>query len=184
MGGMIAQELAINYPEKVSKLILCSTSSQPRLSQELFRAIETMSQSTMEELTKLILSFPLTKDYPIDFVRENPVVVISLTPEFVKENPDLAKRLLQQEAEHPISQEGLRYQYSAILGFNTQVRLQQIRVPTLVLHGRKDRAIPPENGLILARGIPNVRLVYFEKSAHGLVEEIEKVIKVIKEFLL
>jgi len=31
MGGMVAQELAINYPEKVSKLVLCSTTCKGNL---------------------------------------------------------------------------------------------------------------------------------------------------------
>ena len=184
VGGMIAQELAINYPEKVSKLILCSTSSQPSYSKEGSRVLEAMSQSSIEELTKLILSFPFTLDYPQDLLKQNPVVVFGQTSEFVKENPDLAKLLLQQGTKHPTSQEGFRHQYDAVLGFNTQARLQQIKVPTLVLHGRKDRLVPPENGSILAKAMPNAKLVFFEKSAHGLVEEIEKVTNVIKEFLL
>jgi pimeloyl-ACP methyl ester carboxylesterase len=70
MGGMIAQELAINYPEKVSKLILCSTCSQFRPSQELSRAVEAMiSQSSMEELTELVLSFPFTSEYPKELLK-------------------------------------------------------------------------------------------------------------------
>jgi pimeloyl-ACP methyl ester carboxylesterase len=184
MGGMIAQELAIDYPEKVSKLVLCSTCSQPRISQEISKANETILSQPMEELTELVLSFPFAKDYPVDFVRENPMVVFVLTAEFVKENPDLAKRQLQQGALHPISQEGFRHQYNAVLTLNTRARLQHIKSPTLVLHGRKDRVIPPENGSILAAAIPNAKLVCFEKSAHGLVEEIEKTTNVIKQFLL
>jgi pimeloyl-ACP methyl ester carboxylesterase len=182
MGGMIAQELAINYPQKVSKLILCSTSSQPSYSKEGSRVLEAMSQSSIEELTKLILSFPFTLDYPQDLLKQNPVVVFGQTSEFVKENPDLAKLLLQRK--HPTSQEGFRRQYDAVLGFNTQARLQQIRVPTLVLQGKKDRLVPPESGSILAKAIPNAKLVSFENSAHVLVEEMEEVLKVITEFLL
>jgi proline-specific peptidase len=183
MGGMIAQELAINYPQKVSKLILCSTMSQPRFSKMGSRVLEAMSQSSIEELTKLILSFPFTRDYPRDLLKQNPVVVFGQTSEFVKENPDLAKLLLQQGTKHPTSQEGFKYQYDAVLGFNTQARLPQIKVPTLVLHGKKDRLIPPENGSILAKAIPNAKLVFFEKSAHVVAEEMEEVLKVITEFL-
>jgi len=106
------------------------------------------------------------------------------TSEFVKENPDLAKLLLQQGTKHPTSQEGFRHQYDAVLRFNTQARLQQIEVPTLVLQGKKDRLVPPENGSILAKAIPNAKLVFFEKSAHVVVEEMEEVLKVITEFLL
>ena len=37
MGGMIAQELVLNYPEKVAKLVLCSTGSHWCFSQEISR---------------------------------------------------------------------------------------------------------------------------------------------------
>jgi len=67
--------------------------------------------------------------------------------------------------------------------FDTYKRLSQIKVPTLVLHGKQDILIPPENGSILAKAIPNAKLVYFENSAHGLIEEMEKVISVLLDFL-
>jgi proline-specific peptidase len=184
MGGMIAQELAINYPQKVSKLILCSTSSKPSYSKEGSRVLEAMSQSSIEELTKLILSFPFTLDYPQDLLKQNPVVAFGQTSEFVKENPDLVRLLLQQGTKHPTSQEGFRHQYDAVLRFSTQARLQQIKVPTLVLQGKKDRLVPPENSSILAKAIPNAKLVYLENSAHVLLEEMKEMLKVITEFLL
>jgi pimeloyl-ACP methyl ester carboxylesterase len=62
--------------------------------------------------------------------------------------------------------------------------LWQIKVPTLVLQGRKDFGLPLQAGSILAEGIPNAKLVYFEKSNHYFVEEMGEVIKVITEFLL
>ena len=61
--------------------------------------------------------------------------------------------------------------------------MQQIKVPTLILHGRKDVLIPPENGSILAETIPNAKLVYFEKSAHMLAEEMREVINLLIDFL-
>jgi pimeloyl-ACP methyl ester carboxylesterase len=186
MGGMIAQELAINYPEKVSKLILCSTCSQYCPTEEQSRVTEAMmNQATMEELTKIVLSFPFARDYPRDFLRENPIVVFGLTSDFVKENPDMARLLFQRGAQYPISPEGLRLQYGAILRFNTQARLQHIKAPTLVLHGRKDTQIrPDQNGSSLAKGIPNAKLVFFEKSNHLLAEEMEEAIHTVTEFLL
>ena len=62
--------------------------------------------------------------------------------------------------------------------------MKQIKAPTLVLHGRKDFAMPPKNGEILAKGISNAKLVFFEKSGHVLAEEMSEVIRAITEFLL
>jgi pimeloyl-ACP methyl ester carboxylesterase len=67
--------------------------------------------------------------------------------------------------------------------FDTHDRLQQIKVPTLVLQGRKDWGLPPESGSILAEAIPNAKLVCFEKSNHMLVEEMNEVINSLTDFL-
>jgi pimeloyl-ACP methyl ester carboxylesterase len=53
-----------------------------------------------------------------------------------------------------------------------------------VLIGKRDILIPPENGPILAKAIPNARLVPLEKSAHGLTEDMEEATNAITEFLL
>jgi pimeloyl-ACP methyl ester carboxylesterase len=184
MGGAVAQELAINYPEKVEKLILCSTCTQHRGTPEERRMTEAIVQASKEELIKMSLSSPLASDYPRDFLMEFPLIVYGLTGEFVKENPDLARHLLQVFSKHSISPKALMNRYDAMLKFNSQTRLKHIEAPTLVLHGRKDTTVAPEEGSILARAIPNAELVFFEKSAHMLAEEMEEVLKVITEFLL
>jgi pimeloyl-ACP methyl ester carboxylesterase len=183
MGGMIAQELVLNYPEKVAKLVLCSTGSQWCFSQEISRIMLAVSELPREELTRMILSLEFASDFPSDFLKKHPFVVICFTSDFVKENPDLADLLFQRAAEHPISKEGWMRQLNAMRGFNTYGRLQQIRVPTLILHGGKDVEIPPKNGSILAEAIPNAKLVYLEKSAHYLAEEMREVINVLINFL-
>jgi pimeloyl-ACP methyl ester carboxylesterase len=91
--------------------------------------------------------------------------------------------IFQRAAEHPISKEGWRRQLNAMREFNTHERLQQVSVPTLVLHGLRDIEIPPETGSILAKTIPNAKLVYLEKSAHYLAEQMKEVINILLEFL-
>ena len=63
-------------------------------------------------------------------------------------------------------------------------RLSGIKAPTLALSGKRDTLCPPENGAILAKAMPNAKLVFFEKSAHALNEDMEEVIHTIIEFLL
>jgi pimeloyl-ACP methyl ester carboxylesterase len=183
MGGAVAQELAINHPEKVEKLILCSTCSQHRGTQEERRMTEAIAQASKEELIEMSLSSPLAGEYPRDFLTDFPMMAYGLTGEFIKENPDLARHLLQLTNEYPISPKALMNQYGAMLRFNSQTRLKRIKAPTLVLHGKKDTTVAPEEGSILAKAIPNAKLVYFEKSNHLLAEEMKEVLKVITEFL-
>jgi pimeloyl-ACP methyl ester carboxylesterase len=74
-------------------------------------------------------------------------------------------------------------QFNAIMEFDTYDRLPEVKAPTLILHGKQDILVPPENGSILAEAIPNAKLVCFKNSAHGLMEEMEKTMHVILDFL-
>jgi pimeloyl-ACP methyl ester carboxylesterase len=170
MGGMIAQEFVLNYPEKAAKLVLCSThcggSKAIQLSQKVSEML-TIDTSTMSQEEYIRMFAP-----------------IGYTEDFIKNNFDLLKLRIQKSLRYPISETGYKRQLNAIGKFNAYERLPQIKAPTLVLHGRKDILIPPENGTILAEAIPNAKLVFFEKSAHILAEEMNEVINAITEFLL
>jgi len=169
MGGMIAQELALNYPEKVEKLVLCSThcggsKSIPASQEVLGMLTADRSGFSAEEIARNTVPLILTKD-------------------FIDNNPDSVELVIQQILRAPISNEAFSRQLTACMNFNTCDRLSGIKAPTLVLHGKRDILIPPENGSILAKAIPNAKLAYFENSAHGLIEEMEKVLPILLDFL-
>jgi pimeloyl-ACP methyl ester carboxylesterase len=169
MGGMIAQELALDYPQKVGKLVLCSTlcgGEKSVLPSGDAMASLTADRSTMsqEEIAKMVIPVLLTED-------------------FVKKNPDYVELAMQQILKAPISDEAYRRQLSAVLEFNTHDRLPQIKAPTLILCGRKDILVPPGNSPVLAEAIPNSRLVYLERSGHALAEDMDEVINLVTGFL-
>lgn len=63
--------------------------------------------------------------------------------------------------------------------------LSKIRAKTLVMHGKKDIMVVPENAEVLANLIPDTKLILFEKSAHSIsAEEPELFKKKLLEFLL
>jgi pimeloyl-ACP methyl ester carboxylesterase len=169
MGGMIAQELALNFPEKVEKLVLCSTNCggarSVLASQEVLQAL-TADRSALspEEIVRMTIPLLFTDD-------------------FIEKNPDLVELSIQRILRAPISNESFVRQLNAIMEFDTYDRLPQIRASTLILHGKRDILVPPENAVVLAEAIPNAKLIYFENSAHGLVEEMEKVVHVLLDFL-
>jgi pimeloyl-ACP methyl ester carboxylesterase len=170
MGGMIAQELALNYPEKVEKLVLCSTTCGGAKSilpsQEVLNVLNAdASGLSAEEVARMVVPFCYTKD-------------------FIDSNPDFVELMIRQILKAPISNEAYKRQLNAIMQFDTYDRLSQIKAPTLVLRGKRDILVPPENGPILSKAIPNAKLANLEKSAHLLTEDKEEMIHVITEFLL
>jgi pimeloyl-ACP methyl ester carboxylesterase len=169
MGGMIAQELVLNYAEKIEKLVLCSThcgGSKSVLPSKEVLGILTADRSMLS---------------PEEIARGS--IPLLFTEDFIKKNPNLVEFSIQQILKAPISNEAFISHLNAIMNFDSYDRLPQIKVPTLILHGKRDILVPPENASILAEAIPNSKLVYFENSAHGLVEEMEKVISISLDFL-
>jgi len=170
MGGMIAQELAINYPEKVERLVLCSTDcgsarSVPASQETVKMMMRAGAASSIEETARMLWPLGLTKD-------------------FIDHNADRLELALKRISKAPTSAGCFQRQALAIRGFNSFDTLPQIKVPTLVLSGKQDVLIPWENGPILSKAIPNGKHVCFEKSAHMLVEEMDEVVQAITEFLL
>lgn len=170
MGGMIAQEVVLNYPEKVEKLVLCST----------FCGGERAVQPSKETLNTLMRGGTALSEEE----RARLALSVCLTKEFMDKDPDYAESMTRRILKAPISPEAYQRQLSAVFAFSTFDRLSGIKAPTLVLHGKRDILVPPENGSILAKAIPNARLVLLERSAHALAEDTEEATDAITEFLL
>jgi pimeloyl-ACP methyl ester carboxylesterase len=98
-------------------------------------------------------------------------------------NPDYVESMTQRILKAPISPEAFQRQLGAVMSFSTFDRLSGINAPTLVLNGKRDILVPPENGSILAKAIPNAKLVTLERSAHALAEDVEESTTAITEFL-
>lgn len=50
---------------------------------------------------------------------------------------------------------------------HTDEELESISVPTLILHGRQDRVVPAENGVLLAQHMPRADL-HLSRTGHWL----------------
>jgi len=169
MGGMIAQELVLNHPKKVEKLILCSThcggaKSFPASREVLEMLAADRSTVSQEEIARATIPLLFTED-------------------FIQKNLDFIELSIRRILKAPISNVAFTRQLNAITEFDTYERLSQIKVPTLILHGEHDILIPPENGAILAKAVPHAKLVYFSNAAHALIEEMDKLIEPSLNFL-
>ena len=143
MGGLIAQDLAIRYPERVLSLVLGATyAGGPPLS----RAVR-------------LLPLLLSEKGPEDLLRAT-APFLSATP-----IPATADRF-PGHALAPRDKRGLRRQLSAQLRYSSMRRLHTIRQPTLIAHGEKDRLISPLNARRMTRRIPGARLRLIAGAGH------------------
>ena len=170
MGGMIASGLVIDYPEKVNKLVLCSS----------YCGASRLIPASPD--VREIIDKPKNNLTPEQIAKDS--LSIFYTPEFLKSHPTLIELAIRNITKVQISSENFNRQLKAINSFDTCEKLHSIKKSTCVMHGTKDRLVPPQNGEILAKLIPDAKLILFENSAHvPFVEERDKFIDFLFEFL-
>ncbi len=171
MGGVIAQQVAIDYPQKVAKLVLCSTNGGP-----------TKSVSPPAHVIQGIMDRAqgkLTDEEIIDLKVDH-----SFTKEFQQAHPDFIKKFRQKAAAYLMPPEIYQRQVQAAWGYNSVRFLKKLKVPTLIMQGKKDGLMPWENAEILVQLIPGAKIAYCPESAHTLyTAEPEAFMKPLLDFL-
>ncbi|HEY0701793.1 MAG TPA: alpha/beta fold hydrolase [Candidatus Acidoferrales bacterium] len=147
MGGMIAQEFAINYPDRVKSLILgCTAAGGPAALQPAPEVLQVLMRRGMtpQEAAEAIDPFIYHPDA----------------------SPELKDEELKLRMEWYPTPEGYLSQLQGIMMWEAYSRIGQIKAPTLVLHGDVDQLIPAGNGKLIAERIPNAKLVTIAKASH------------------
>jgi pimeloyl-ACP methyl ester carboxylesterase len=164
MGGMIAQHLATDYPEKVNKLILTVTSARPN--------------PILQESINEWVSLAKWGDHSA-FMDSNLRRIYS--DEYYRKNKWLAP--VVGKLTKPKSYDRFFVQADACLTHNAYERLQEIKAPTLVIGGEQDKALGGEASKEIAAVIPGAELRMYEQWGHGLYEEEKNFNKVVLDFL-
>jgi len=168
LGGMIALRAALVAPERVSALILADTSAaaEPTMVSLRYRAMGLGTRLAGIDL----------------FMRR--ILALMFGPTTRQQQPDLVEEWRQRLAGvHVPSTLNLM---KPLFGRDSILdRLNEIRVPSLVLVGEEDRAQPPARSREIANGLPNAELVIVPEAGHlSAVEQPEVVTEVMRDFLL
>jgi 3-oxoadipate enol-lactonase len=148
MGGMIAQEFALNYPGRVRSLILGCTNFGGRNVQpatpKVLDVLKARGSMTPEEAAQAMAPYTYDANTPKERVEKDLQIRLRWFP----------------------TPEGYFGQLGAILSWESRERLSQINVPTFVIHGETDELVPPENGRMIAELIPNAKLLMLPNTSH------------------
>ena len=155
MGGRVAQLLALDHPKKVHKLVLASTGAH----------------------------YPQTKGLPLKICKEmiewgyekyerDHTILVGWTEDYVKKNPEKIENYLRVRMKNLCPVEFYLRHLIARQSHDTSGRLKEIKQPTLVLVGEGDQNMTSEinhrmSSEILARGIPNSKLVVLPNERHS-----------------
>ena len=164
MGGMIAQHLAADFPEKVGKLLLVVTAARPNpLLQEAVG--EWVALAEQNDHTAFMES-NLRRIYSARYYRKNKWMV-----------PILGKLT------KPKSYNRFFVQAQAVCGHDAWERLEKITAPTLVMGGEQDNCLGPDASREIASRIPGAELKMYEQWGHSLYEEEKVFQKTVLAFL-
>ena len=164
MGGMIAQWLAIDHPEKVGKLILAVTCARPN---------PTLKESVEEWI------FLARKGDHAGFMDSNLRRIYS--DGYYRKNRWMAP--IVGRITKPRSYDRFFVQAEACLTHDAYDQLDGIRSPTLVVGGEKDKALGGEPSREMASQIPGAVLHMYPQWGHGLYEEAKDFDDLIMDFL-
>ena len=156
MGGIIAQQFAVTYTDRLKTLSLHSTlgKSATLLSLNFRSQINLLEKISVEELL-----FSLAPQIWSEETLENRADLIA---EF---------RNLKKDSGSPASKEVYILQAAACLDFNLLPGLSAVKVPVLVTAGAEDILIHPRNSEAIHKAVPGSEYVVFQGCGHGPMME-------------
>jgi pimeloyl-ACP methyl ester carboxylesterase len=154
IGGMVVQEITVQAPDLVRRLILVGTG--PRGAD--------MSTSRSAEI------FSGAYDPP-----EHLWLAVHFSPSPSSQAAGLAflkRKLLRQDRDPEVSEEAAAAQREAIGKYTSRREgvldyLREIRQPTLIVQGNNDVIIPTVNSYLLQQNLPNAELILYPDANHG-----------------
>jgi pimeloyl-ACP methyl ester carboxylesterase len=169
MGGMIAQTMAIHYPERVRTLTsIMSSTGNPDLPQSTPEAMEVLIAPPVSNRNDYV-----TSQLKAAKVLHGPTYPL---------NEEYVRNYAERSYDRCYDPTGFARQLGAILGSGSRNEaLRNVKIPTLVIHGDADPLVPVAGGKDTAKSIPNAKLVIIEGMGHSFPTEM--VPKILQELL-
>src|SRR4051794_25368989 len=174
MGGFIAAEIGISHPDFVRQIVLCSaagisiTNLKRRPALTAARATAAVAEYVIARRGSLVRR-PGIRHLMLGYVFRHPTRLA----------PDLAYQFM-----HGAGSPGFIHALDALTDYDFRDRLDDVKVPVLLVWGREDNLVPVKDADEFERLIPDVRKVILEDTGHcAMVERPETFNDLVVEFL-
>ena len=159
MGSMIAQVVAYRHPSRVLSLVpIMGSTGNPEL-----------PEPKPEAMQVLMVPMPPKRERYIKESVKRWRVLWGSHPY----DEELRKKLAEQAYDRSYYPDGQTRQLVAILADgDRREKVKDIKVPTLVIHGKEDPLVPMEGGIDISKNIPGAKLLLIDKMGHSLPPEV------------
>lgn len=165
IGGMVGQVFALQYPDKLTGLVLCSTGS--RTEPQAKAAIEDRIKAVRAEGLKGQVHSALTRWFSTKFIEETPATMAWISDLILATSVD-----------------GYTGCARAILDLDATDALSEVRVKTLIIPGEHDLGFPEKVSRTIQQKIANSELILLKGAAHlGNVEQAHRFNEILLNFL-
>jgi pimeloyl-ACP methyl ester carboxylesterase len=166
LGGAVALDFAVKYPERLSSLVLMSSFSKiGEYSEKIIVQLKNALENSFEEFYDLILPKILCGEV----IDEN------------RKELDALREITSQSA----NTQAYIKAFDACLDFDRDEDLSEINIPTLVLAGKYDEIFNLDAQIELQGKIKNSRLIVFDNAKHNLLvgKNNLEILEILKDFL-
>lgn len=170
MGGFVALTLALRRPELVRSLVLVGTGPGGPGHEPL----PTETREAWLSVVGLPMDEAVRRTFPTSFA-----------PGWVDEHPQEYAEWLAARLDPPTPPKCWWAQFDATRAYVEHgVPVEQIAVPTRVVHGELDHVVPVSNGRLLAARLPNAELVVLPGRGHvPMLESPSELSEIVCSFL-
>jgi len=181
MGGFVAAELAIRFPQRVERLVLVSSAGAANAYIRLPVAVmDRYAESVLRRIGPLLTPVErrVVRAARRPRLRRANFALVAAHPE--RMDPRLFVEILMASGDKP----GAPVAAAEIARYDFRDRLAEIACPTLVVWGARDRIVPPSSADEFERLIPDARKVVFEDTGHvAMLEQPERFNRLLEDFL-
>ena len=168
MGGMIAQAMAIHYPERVRTLTsIMSSTGNPDLPQPTPEAMGALLAPAASNRSEYI-----TNQLTVAKILHGPVYPL---------DEDYVRNYAERSYDRCYDPTGLPRQLAAILASGSRNKgLAKVKIPTLVIHGKADPLVPFQGGEDTAKSISGAKLLLIDGMGHSFpIEAVPQILQAI-----
>lgn len=154
MGGFVALKMALNHPQKVKGLILIDTATH--MPPKSLEVATRLGKIFMEKGLDAYFEAEVKEIFHPMFVRRHKDAVKAFIDSKKTRDPAIAMRIQQGNMKSPIAMDKA---------------IKNIKIPTLIIHGKEDTVVPFRESELMHKKIPNSEIAIIPFTGHAAILE-------------